>query len=146
MFNLGSWMTYFPGLGVMIKPQKHLSHMQKGPYTLLLSHCHADTKKTLSMVFKVPKLWVHLSTKNSCKDVGISDIYFYKILQCAFQRLSFKAWRSPKQLVKGCLSWNKKNTIPTPRSSYLEKFNHWLQHKVGNEEQAMIFIPANQHL
>lgn len=83
-------MTYFPGLGVMIKPQKHLSHMQKGPYTLLLSHCHADTKKTLSMVFKVPKLWVHLSTKNSCKDVGISDIYFYKILQCAFQRLSLK--------------------------------------------------------
>lgn len=42
------------------------------------------------MVFTVPKLWVHLNTKSSCKDVGISDICFYKILQCRFQRLSLK--------------------------------------------------------
>lgn len=85
---MSSCMVLSCWLGLNHKSTFHTC--RKFIHSSLLSHCHANTKETLSMVFTVPKLWVHLNTKSSCKDVGISDICFYKILQCRFQRLSLK--------------------------------------------------------
>lgn len=86
--------------------------------------------------------------ESSCKGLGIWNIGFYKRQNYTFHRLHFsKAPVSPGHTVKAGLSSDKKMLCQHQQDPILKSLIIYTdQHKVGNKDQARIFIPANQQL
>lgn len=76
------------------------------------------------------------------------ETWFNKLQDYTFCRLHFsKAPVSPRHTIKAGLSLDKKMFCQHQWDSILKSLIIYTdQHKVGNKDQAMIFIPANQQL